>query len=209
MPDDEALTSTRHALHAVAELVLAGSQYAACARITLKVTPGGFSTRFEPSLAIDGTALVGEFGRIDLDGLTVREVCARAGLELIDLSEVYADGAAYGPDDELRLDPWAVEALAHAWTDGHHALLQVAADSDPILWPEHFDVGVTVGEVNLGVSPGDSFLGVPYAYVGPWSPPPMDEFFNAPFGAARALAELGGPAAIAGFFAEGLDRCRT
>jgi hypothetical protein len=25
-----------------------------------------------------------------------------------------------------------------------------------VLWPEHFDVGITVDEVNYGVSPGDS-----------------------------------------------------
>ncbi len=206
MPDADALTRTRHALHTVAERVLAGSQYAACQRITLTVTPGGFSTCFDPMLSIDGTALVGDFGRIELDGLTVREVCARAGLELVDLAGVYADGAAYGPDDVLTIDASAAGVLAQAWADGHQALTMVASEGDPILWPEHFDVGVSVGRVNLGVSPGDSYLGAPYAYVGPWDPPPMDEFFNAPFGAARALSTFDGPAAIAAFFADGLAR---
>jgi hypothetical protein len=35
-----------------------------------------------------------------------------------------------------------------AFVRGDAALRAFAADSTPILWPEHFDVGVTVGEVN-------------------------------------------------------------
>lgn len=29
------------------------------------------------------------------------------------------------------------------------------SDSSPILWPEHFDVGITLDQVNYGLSPGD------------------------------------------------------
>lgn len=206
---DSALTRTRHSLHAVPEHILAAHQYDACARITLVVAPGGFATRFEPPLAVVGTTLVGPFGEIDLDTLTVREACARAGLGLLDLGAVYSDGAAYGPDEVLSLDATAVEELAAAWATGDAALRLVAPDETPILWPEHFDVGLAVDEVNLGVSPGDAFLDVPYAYVGPWTPPRPDDFFNAPFGAARALSTFSGPDAIAEFFTEGLARASS
>lgn len=203
---DSALTRTRHSLHAVAEHILAAQQYDACARIALAAAPGGFSTCFEPALAVVGTRLTGPFDPIDLDGITVREACSRAGLGLIDLGSVYADGASYGPDEVLALDAAAAELLAASWAAGDVALRLVAPDATPILWPEHFDVGVTVDEVNLGVSPGDAYLAVPYAYVGPWTVPPADGFFNAPFGAARPVSDFAGPDAIAAFFAEGLAR---
>jgi hypothetical protein len=71
-----------------------------------------------------------------------------------------------------------------------------------VLWPEHFDVSITVDEVNYGVSPGDGYLGEPYAYVGPYTPR-SGAFWNAPFGAARPLATLGELEAVVEFFTEG------
>lgn len=206
---ETALVRTRHSLHAVAELILAGAQYAACERITLKVTPGGFGTRFEPTLRIEGTDLVCDALRVPLDGATVREVSAAAGVELISLADVYAEGAAYGPDERLSVENAAAGQLAAAWQVGHDALRAIRPDSEPILWPEHFDIGITTDEVNLGVSPGDSFLPVPYAYVGPWTVPADNPFFDAPFGAARALTDLGGAAEVTAFFAEGLTQARA
>jgi hypothetical protein len=203
---ETALVRTRHSLHAVAELILAGAQYAACERITLQVAQGGFSTRFEPALQVEGVELVGGFGRVTLDGLTVREAASAAGVELISLAEVYADGAAYGPDDSLAIDPASASELAASWQTGHDALRELDPTCEPILWPEHFDVGISLDEVNYGVSPGDTHLPIPYAYVGPWSPPTGDAFFNAPFGASRPLADLGGTAGVAAFFAEGRNR---
>ena len=38
-----------------------------------------------------------------------------------------------------------------------------------MLWPEHFDLGITLDRVNYGSAPGDADIGVPYAYVGPWT----------------------------------------
>ncbi len=198
--------STRHALHAVAELVLAAGQYAACARITLRSTEDGFATRYEPDLRVRGTEVVGPTGHSPIDGRTAREIAAAVGVELLPLTDVYADGAAYGPDVVLSLDPDAAAVLARAWSEGHDALLQMAPEAEPILWPEHFDIGISLGEVNLGVSPGDAFSEAPYAYVGPWTVPAGDAFFDAPFGAARPIADLGGADGIAAFFREGLDR---
>jgi hypothetical protein len=72
-----------------------------------------------------------------------------------------------------------------------------------VLWPEHFDVAITLDEVNYGASPGDGYLGEPYAYVGPFEPR-EGEFWNAPFGAARPLRELDGE--ITAFFRAGRER---
>ena len=86
---------------------------------------------------------------------------------------------------------------------GDEALRAFAPDEEPVLWPEHFDVGITVDEVNYGVSPGDGFHAEPYAYVGPWQVPAADDFWDAPFGAARALDSLGTAEAVQRFFEEG------
>ncbi|ETK32290.1 hypothetical protein [Microbispora sp. ATCC PTA-5024] len=72
----------------------------------------------------------------------------------------------------------------------------------PVLWPEHFDLAVTLDEVNYGISPGDGHLPEPYAYVGPWTPR-TGPFWNAPFGASRPLRELGGAEAVRAFFEQG------
>ena len=49
---------TRRSLHGVAELVLAGPQYAASQSIRLCVTPGGFGTVTTPDLRVEGLELV-------------------------------------------------------------------------------------------------------------------------------------------------------
>jgi hypothetical protein len=74
-----------------------------------------------------------------------------------------------------------------------------------VLWPEHFDLGLTLDEVNYGISPGDGFLGEPYAYAGPWKPR-QGAFWNAPFGAARPVRLLPGATALHDFFMEARDR---
>jgi hypothetical protein len=102
------------------------------------------------------------------------------------------------------VDPDAASELLAAFARGDAALREFAPDVTPVLWPEHFDVGIQVGEVNYGISPGDSYLDEPYAYVGPWTPR-TGEFWNAPFGAARPLRELPGEALVA-FLREGRDR---
>lgn len=72
---------------------------------------------------------------------------------------------------------------------------------EPVLWPEHFDLGATLDEVNYGVSPGDAGHPTPYAYVGPWTVP-SGEFWNAPFGALRGIDELPDADAVTAFFTE-------
>ncbi|WP_329004780.1 hypothetical protein OHA18_15480 [Kribbella sp. NBC_00709] len=186
--DERSLAVTRRSLHGVAELVLAGPQYRSGGGIRLRVVPGGFATLADPGVRVDGDRLVTPTGALPLTG-TYGELAAAAGLEVSPLDDVYSGGPGVLPADELKVDPAATRLLADAFARGDAALRQLAPDATPVLWPEHFDVGVTGGKVNYGVSPGDDAIPEPYAYVGPWTPQ-TGEFWNVSFGAARLLAEL-------------------
>jgi hypothetical protein len=212
-----ALAGTRRALHGLAELLLAGPQYAATGTMRLAVAPGGFATtrsyRDVARVAVDGTDLVVERGgtalRLPVRG-TYGSLAAAAGLGCGGLEGAYPDTTGLGPADPVAVDPAAAELLAAAWATGDAALRALAGDGgpEPVLWPEHFDVAVTLDAVNYGVSPGDDYLAEPYAYVGPHTPR-SGPFWDAPFGAARPVAALGGPAAVLAFFTEGRDLART
>jgi hypothetical protein len=94
------------------------------------------------------------------------------------------------------------------WYDlGDRALSALAPESTPRIWPEHFDLGITLDRVNYGVSPGDGNICQPYAYVGPWDAPVGgDDFFDMPFGAARRAGEVPTVADLVAFFTEGRAR---
>jgi hypothetical protein len=202
--DADTFAATRRSLHGVAELLLAGPQHAACQKITLRALPGGFGTTRTPDLRVEGTTVVAGDRRAEIDGRTPRELGDELGIEPHGLGHVYHDGSGVGLDDVLRVDADAARRLADAYAIGDAALRAFAPAETPVLWPEHFDIGISVDEVNYGVSPGDSSLAVPYMYVGPWTPPPVDDFWTQPFGAARELAPTADE--VVAFFAEGRDR---
>ena len=197
--DEHAVTATRRSLHAVAEHVLAGPQYRSAATIRLHVTAGGFGQVRGP-LRVEGTELVGDGVRVPVRG-TVTDLAAAAGVEP-GAPDIYHDHADLGPADELAVDPAAAALLLDWFARGDAAMRAFAPDADPVLWPEHFDLGIAAGEVNYGVSPGDAGHPLPYAYVGPWTPR-EGPFWNAPFGAVRPADRLPDVAALAAFFAEG------
>lgn len=195
------LAATRRSLHAVAEQVLAGPQYRASGTIRLRVTADGFATVAEPAIAVTAKALHAGEVSAALDGATVAALAAAVGVvpgAAAGLSKDYTDVAV---DECLRIDADMAAELFAALRRGDAALRRLAPGVTPVLWPEHFDVGFAVDEVNYGISPGDHFVGEPYAYVGPWTPR-TGEFWNAPFGAARPLRALPGDA-LDRFLAEG------
>jgi hypothetical protein len=106
------------------------------------------------------------------------------------------------PDERIELDPSAARLFADAFACGDAALRALAPEVEPVLWPEHFDVAITLDEVNYGLSPGDDGITEPYAYVGPWKQQ-TGTFWNAPFGAARLLTDLPNAEAVAEFFRTG------
>ena len=200
--DEARVVATRRSLHGVAELVIAGPQFRALGSIELRVRPGGFGGH-RSSVAVDGHDLVWDGGRMRLEG-TCRELAAATGQQVSDLADVYAGGPGVDPDEELGFDPEALDQLLDWYARGDAGLRTFAPDVEPVLWPEHFDVGITLGEVNYGASPGDSTHTGPYAYVGPWTRR-EGEFWNAPFGALRDASELPDVEALVRFFEAGRD----
>ncbi|MGQ0574325.1 MAG: hypothetical protein ACT4RN_08990 [Pseudonocardia sp.] len=198
--DDQILTATRLSLHGVAESVIAGPQFRAHGTIRLAAMPGGFGGVAVP-LRVEGTSLVWDGGRAPLTG-TLGALAAAAGVELGTPGN-YHDSPDLPADHDLAVDPAAAALIADAFARGDAAMRAFAPSQTPVLWPEHFDVGVTVDEVNYGVSPGDAAHPRPYAYVGPWTPPVQGGFWNAPFGALRPLDELPDARAVAAFFTKG------
>jgi hypothetical protein len=201
------LADARRTWHAVAEQVLAGPQLRRSRTIRLRVVPGGFATVADPQLSVVGDRLL--VGGTDMpvsvpiDGRSCTELAGAAGVDAT-APEIYHDRTGVDPGEVLRLDPSAADRLATALALGDAGLRAFAPDLAPVLWPEHFDVSVTVDEVNYGVSPGDSYLDEPYAYVGPFRSR-SGPFWNAPFGAARPLAQLSDVDSVVAFFAEGRD----
>ena len=191
---------TRRSLHGVAELLLAGPQHRATGRIDLSVVDGGFATAAEPALRVEGDELLTDSARLRLTGRTYADVADEAGLEAGAPEGVYDGGPGIGTGETIVFDAEALKLLLDAFADGDRALREFAPDAVPVLWPEHFDVAVTLDEVNYGVSLGDAYLDEPYMYVGPWKLR-TGPFWNAPFGAARPLAVT--IEAVVEFFAEG------
>ncbi|WP_084265597.1 hypothetical protein [Actinomadura macra] len=202
--DPETLSTTRRSLHGVAELVLAGPQYRQSGTIRLRIVPDGFGTVEAPELRVNVTELVAGDRTVPLNGATCRELATATGGEA-EAADVYAESSGVGPDDTLAVDAGAAAYILESFGRGQDALIRFMPDVTPVLWPEHFDLGITVDEVNYGVSAGDSYLGEPYAYAGPWEAR-QGAFWNTSFGAAHPLRLLPGDTGLHDFFAEARER---
>ena len=132
---------------------MAGPQYRQSGTIRLRVVPGGFATVREPDLRVEGTDLVAA-ERVPLDGRTCADLAATAGVDAGVPEGLYHDHSGVPPEEPLRVDPAAAAHLATCFEAGDAALRAFAAaagsDATPVLWPEHFDLGVTLDEVNYG-----------------------------------------------------------
>ncbi len=197
----DSVAATRRSLHAIAEQILAGPQYRCSGTIRLRVTADGFATVAEPALRVTATSLVAGDRQVDLDGATVTALAAAVEVEPSAAAGLYADYTDVSPDEPLPVDAHLAEHLFATLRRGDAALRRLAPGAAPVLWPEHFDLALTLDEVNYGVSLGDAFVHEPYAYVGPWTPR-IGEFWNAPFGAAHPLRALPGDA-LSRFLADG------
>ena len=214
------LATTRAGLHQVAEHILASALHAETGEIALMPSPGGFRTppfgtdrRF---LAVEGAELIA--GRAEGSRrtalTTLRAAADFAGITPGAPAEVYRPATPLDLDEPLMIDPAAARMLADWYQLGARALRSFAVEfpgdepSAAVLWPEHFDLGITAGPINYGASPGDRHVPEPYLYVGPHNgPPPGDPaFWNAPFGAARTIHQIGTAADAAAFFRAGRAR---
>jgi hypothetical protein len=196
VPDLTTLHSTRDAWHALAEQVLAAARHRVTGRIGLRATPGGFGTPpfgDGEELRIDGAELV-----VTRDGETMRYpiTTVRAAADAVGIvpgapAEVYAPATALDPDAPLAIHPGAAAALA-GYLELGTTLLEALrtsatadeAASDVQLWPEHFDIGLELGNeaidarATFGASPGDAPHPLPYLYVTRWPGVADDPFWN-------------------------------
>jgi hypothetical protein len=220
-PSSDELATTRRSLHAVAEHIMAGPQHRLAGTIRLVVTSDGFST----------IALVGDSGRLEVRGTSlvahrpaaeiqvalagsIADVAGAVGVDPGAPVGVYPDGSGADASFKVVVEPAATQQILSALAIGDAALRRFTTrhrseDSRvPVLWPEHFDVGIDLDEVNYGVSPGDGLITEPYAYVGPWQRR-RGPLWNQPFGAARSMGELGDIDAVVAFFQAGRDAAVT
>ena len=183
-PAEQVYVTTRRHLRGIAESFIAGPQYRSSGTIRLAVRPDGFTGVSLP-VAVHGTELVwGEDGAA-LTG-TVGALAAVTGLDVGPPEGAYEITDALPSETVLDIDAEAADLVHRSLYAGGFALKSALPEQHPVLWPEHFDVGATEDEVNYGVSSGDEFHPLPYAYVGPWTSR-IGEFWNAPFGAFNAL----------------------
>jgi hypothetical protein len=217
------LAATRDGLHRVAEHVLAAARYAASGEIGLVPSPGGFRTPpFGPDgrfLAVDGTEIVagGAAGSRRTGLTTIRAAAEFAGITPGAPPRVYEPATPLDLDEPLAIDPGAARLLADWYRLGAQALGRLAAGipvdqpGPVVLWPEHFDVGITAAAINYGASPGDEHVAEPYLYVGPHDgPPPGDPaFWNASFGAVRTCRQIGTVPEATAFFRDARARARA
>ena len=202
---DDVFDATRRQLHGVAESLIAGPQYRAAGTIRLAVRPAGF-TGTALAVEVQGGDLVWSRGRVALAG-PVSGLAAAAGLRAGPPTGVYISADPLDADTVLDIDSAAAELIYRSLYAGAQGLQAFVPEGRPVLWPEHFDVGITADEVNYGVSPGDSYHPRPYAYVGPWTPR-TGRFWNAPFGALSPLDPGQDPDAVTASILDFFERAR-
>lgn len=205
MTDDSSATyvATRRQLRGVAETLIAGPQFRAAGTIKLAVRADGFTGVAVP-LSVHGDQFVWGQDGVVLAG-RVSDIAEAAGLHAGPPDGVYEITDPLAADAVLDIDRASAELLYRSLYAGGFALGRVLPGTHPVLWPEHFDVAVTVDEVNYGVSAGDDYHALPYAYVGPWAPR-SGAFWNAPFGAVYPLNAALDVDGLAASVAEFLDR---
>jgi len=172
------LASTRAGWHRVAEHMPASALYRATGHTGLVPSPGGFwppsfgtDARF---LAVDGTELVvsGAAGTKRTPLTTVRAAAEFAGVTPGAPAGVSGPAAPPDLDAPLMIEPGAARLLAEWYGLGAQPLSRLAAEipgdnpAGPVLWPAHFDAGMTAAAISHAASPGDDHITDPYLYAG-------------------------------------------
>jgi hypothetical protein len=198
--------ATRHALHAVAEQVVAAAYWHATTRIGLRPSPRGFATPVfgdRERVRVDATALVHEqAGGVRRHELTTLAAAASFVGVPLGAPTIYPAATTVGPDVPLAIDRDGALALADWYALGAVLLNDLRAAHADVpstelqIWPEHFDLACELGHdgparANYGASPGDESIPEPYLYVGPHDPERRTgPFARCGFGAAFTYSEL-------------------
>jgi len=211
------LVSTREALHAVAERVVARARERANGKFGLRWVRGGFGTPpfgDDVQVAVRGATL--QVVRGDEVANTPLTSLSAAAEALGDLAAepAVAPGAGQAAGEAtpaaLSGEPLAIADTAARfvgeWFGFAYSVLEELraragaehAASRVQIWPEHFDAAVELGDepararAAFGCSPGDETHPEPYIYVAPWTPPLAGELWQAADfdGAELGYAEL-------------------
>jgi hypothetical protein len=218
-PPPPRLVETRTALHTMAEHILAAFRYRAVGRIGLQPARGGIGTPLTDGRWVE--VIGGDLVVRDETGEVTREpvTTLRSAGTLVGIPPGLPPGS-YSPvtpldvDAGLEIDPVAAAALAGWFALVADALGEFVSHhpnesaTDATIWPEHFDLALSLGEVNYGGSPGDEAHPEPYLYVGPWTPRSGD-FWNEPFGASRTAASVPDVPAAVAFFSQGYEQAQN
>ena len=215
--------ATRASLHRLAEHVISPALHAVTGKIGLRQSSGGFATPpFGDKgrvISVDGDQLVdsdrtGQSRRAAIT--TIADAARFVGVAPGAPSAVYQPNTPLEPDAPLTVDPDAAEVVAMWYELTDMALRAFAtsigddAPTEVQLWPEHFDLAMSADRINYGGSPGDSYIDVPYLYVGPFDGPPTktDPFWNQRFGAAIGFDEITSIHDAFDFFRQGRQLAR-
>src|SRR3954467_2097757 len=114
--------TTRHSLHGLAELVLAGPRYTAGGLMRLRVDSDGIRTWDDPPVLLSRGELVSGSQRIALSGLTFGDAATAVGLTAQPLDHVYHDGPHVTVDELGALDADDVSVVEEALARGDAAL---------------------------------------------------------------------------------------
>jgi hypothetical protein len=217
----DTLAATRDGLHRVAEHVLAAAQFAQTGDMRLAHLPGGYTTYTQLRGERRVMVIAGDLVVVDPSGrrstplTTLGAAAAFLGISPGLPSAAYEPATPLRPDEALQIDAEAAVSL-HRWYGLADAALRAFASEAgagrvrPVLWPEHFDLAITVDAVNYGASPGDHHVDQPYLYVGPHAgPPTRNDFWNAEFGAVLTIADVTSSDDALAFFRQGRSRVAT
>ena len=136
--------TTRASLHGIAELLLAGPQYRQYGTIKLRVLPGAIATITAPDLRVDHLKARTHDTAVEMRGATYAELGSRLGVVAGAPEGLYEQGSGAQPTDTPVVDPNTAQALLDALDRGDQSLRRFAPDYTPVLWPEHFDVAITI-----------------------------------------------------------------
>src|SRR3954470_14735106 len=150
-PLPAAFATTRDGLHALACYAISPARKVRTGRIGLRPTGDGFGT---PPFD-DGSRIVVSGDHLQWDPRpairieTVRSGAAFLGIEPQPDPGVGHDLPPYDPDATLLVDPEASLALGAWYALGQEALDRIPSELDAAvgeaqLWPEHFDLAVTI-----------------------------------------------------------------
>ena len=209
----ETFDSTRTAAHSIAEHVLAPARYAIDGKIRLRPLPHGFCVpavgAASRSISIVGDQIVvtDATGEASATIRTLRQLADLVDVEL-GTPTAFTPTQPLQPDAALVVDPISMAVIGE-WFEFADAALRalaasIGADVEPVLWPEHFDLGISHGGVNFGASLGDGAVPEPYLYVGPHDMTGLSGgFWNVGFGSAITHAEIASVDEALSYFTQG------